>query len=74
LCLLAFLLIRVIENSAGRPWATIRAELQRQPAVTWTGLAGTFRQTADLTKPQRDIYTALSIEPPKKIITLTRHH
>jgi hypothetical protein len=73
LCWLALLLIRVIENSAGRPWATIRAELQRQPAVTWTGLAGTFRQTTDLTKPQGDIgiYTALSIEPPKKIITLT---
>ena len=71
MCWLAFLLIRVIENTAGRPWATIRAELQRQYAVTWTGPAGTFRQTTDLTKPQRDIYAALSIEPPKKIITLT---
>ena len=70
LCWLALLLIRVAENTAGRPWAGIRAELQRQHAVTWTGPAGTFRLTTDLTKPQRDIYTALSIEPPKKILAL----
>ncbi|GEM_PF-59157 len=69
-CWLALLLIRVTENTAGQPWNRIRAELQRQHAVTWTGPAGTFRQATDLTKPQRDIYTALSIEPPKKIITL----
>ncbi len=70
LCWLALLLIRVAENTAGRPWARIRDELQRQHTVTWTGPAGTFRQTTDLTKPQRDLYTALSIEPPKKILAL----
>ena len=70
LCWLALLLICVTENTAGQPWSKIRAELQRQHAVTWTGPAGTFRQSTELTKPQRDIYTALSIEPPKKIISL----
>ena len=70
LCWLALLLMRVAENTAGQPWNRIRAELQRQHAVTWTGPAGTFRQTTDLTKPQRDLYTALSIEPPKKILAL----
>jgi Transposase DDE domain len=70
LCWLALLLIRVAENTAGQPWARIRAELQRQHAITWTGPAGTFRQTTDLTKSQQDLYTALSIEPPKKIISL----
>jgi hypothetical protein len=70
LCWLALLLMRVAENTAGRPWNRIRAELQRQHAVTWTGPAGTFRQTTDLTKPLRDLYTALSIEPPKKILAL----
>jgi hypothetical protein len=70
LCWLALLLMRVAENETGRPWNRIRAELQRQHAVTWTGPAGTFRQATDLTKPQRDIYTALSIEPPKKILAL----
>jgi hypothetical protein len=70
LCWLALLLMRVAENTAERPWARIRAELQRQHAITWTGPAGTFRQTTDLTKPLRDLYTALSIEPPKKILAL----
>ena len=70
LCWLALLLIRVAENETGQPWNRIRAELQRQHAVTWTGPAGTFRQATDLTKPQRDIYTALSIESPKKILAL----
>ena len=70
LCWLALLLIRVAENETGQPWNRIRAELQRQHAVTWTGPAGTFRQATDLTKPQRDLYTALSIEPPKKILAL----
>ena len=70
LCWLALLLMRVAENTADRPWNRIRAELQRQHAVTWTGPAGTFRQTTDLTKPLRDLYTALSIEPPKKILAL----
>jgi hypothetical protein len=69
-CWLALLLIRVAENEAGQPWNRIRAELQRQHAVTWTGPAGTFRQATDLTKPQRDLYTTLSIEPPKKILAL----
>jgi len=64
------LLIRVAENATGRTWNRVRAELQRQHAVTWTGPAGTFRQTTDLTKPLRDIYTALAIEPPKKILAL----
>ncbi len=70
LCWLALLLMRVAENTAERPWNRIRAELQRQHAVTWTGPAGAFRQATDLTKPLRDLYTALSIEPPKKILAL----
>jgi hypothetical protein len=70
LCWLALLLMRVAENETGRPWNRIRAELQRQHAVTWTGPAGTFRQATELAKPQRDLYTALSIEPPKKILAL----
>ncbi len=70
LCWLALLLIRVTENATGQTWNRVRAELQRQHAVTWTGPAGTFRQTTGLTKPLRDIYTALAIEPPKKILAL----
>ena len=55
LCWLALLLIRVAENTADQPWARIRAELQRQQTVTWTGPAGIFREKTDLTKPQRTL-------------------
>jgi hypothetical protein len=51
LCWLALLLIRVAETTAGEPWTwnRIRAELQRLHAITYTGLAGTFRQTTEPT-------------------------
>ena len=69
LCWLALLLIRVAENTAGQPWNRIRAELQRQHAVTWTGPAGTFRQTTDLTKPLRDWRPATSVDSDHTRIT-----
>ena len=51
--------------------ATLKAaELQRMHAVTWAGPAGTFRQATDPAKSQRDIYTALSLDLPKKIIAI----
>jgi hypothetical protein len=70
LCWLALLLARVAETRTGRAWPKIRAELDRLHAVTFTGSAGTFRQTTELTKAQRDLLTALSLDPPKKIIEL----
>jgi hypothetical protein len=71
LCWLALLLIRVAENATGTTWPRLRTELQRLHAVTYTGPAGTFRQSTDLTKPPRDIYTALGLTPPRKVIDLT---
>jgi hypothetical protein len=70
LCWLALLLVRVAETTTGATWPTIRADLDRQHLVTFTGPTGTFRQTTELTKPQRDLYSALSIDPPKKIIEI----
>jgi hypothetical protein len=73
LCWLALLLIRVAETTAGGSWTwnRIRAELQRIHAVTYTGPAGTFRQTTEPAKPQRDVLTALGLDPPKKITEIT---
>jgi hypothetical protein len=73
LCWLALLLIRVAETAAGDPWTwnRIRAELQRLHAVTYTGPAGTFRQTTEPSKPQRDVLAALGLDPPKKIIEIS---
>ena len=71
LCWLALLLVRVAETTTGRTWPTIRAELDRLHAVTFTGPTGTYRQTTELTTGQRDLLAALNLEPPKKIIELT---
>ena len=73
LCWLALLLIRVAETTACGSWTWNRifAELQRIHAVTYTGPARTFRQTTEPGKPQRDILTALGLDPPKKIIEIT---
>ena len=67
LCWLALLLIRVAETISGWTWQRIRTEASRLHAVTFTGPAGTFRQATELTKPQRDLFTALAIDPPKRI-------
>jgi hypothetical protein len=70
LCWLALLLIRVAENSTGRTWNRLRAELQRLQTATFTGPAGSYRQTSEPTKPQRDILTALGLPVPKKVTEL----
>jgi hypothetical protein len=68
LCWLALLLVRVAENQAGQTWPAMRRDLQRIAIGTFTGPAGTFRQTADLTPAQHDILASLQIPAPKKII------
>jgi IS4 transposase len=68
LCWLALLLVRVAETAAGTTWNKITRELSQLTLGTFTGPAGTFRQTAELTRPQRDILDSLQIPHPKKII------
>jgi hypothetical protein len=68
LCWLALLLIRIAETTAGTTWNKITGELSQLTLGTFTGPAGAFRQTAELTKPQRDILDSLQIPYPKKII------
>jgi Transposase DDE domain len=71
LCWLALLLIRIAETTTGLTWATIADELDLLTLGTFTGPAGTFRQTAELTKTQRDLLAKLKIPHPKKIIEAT---
>jgi hypothetical protein len=71
LCWLALLLVRVTETTTGRTWPTIRAELQRLHAITYTGAAGAAVQTTEPTKTQRDLLTALALDTPKRILDLT---
>ena len=68
LCWLALLLIRIAETTAGTTWNKITDELAQLTLGTFTGPAGTFRQTADLTPAQRGILASLGIPDPKKII------
>jgi hypothetical protein len=68
LCWLALLLIRIAETTADTTWAQIADELGLLTLGTFTGPAGTFRQTAELTSTQRDILAKLKIPHPKKII------
>jgi transposase len=68
LCWLALLLIRITETTTGATWDTIADELDLLTLGTFTGPAGTFRQTAELTKTQRDLLAKLKIAHPKKII------
>jgi Transposase DDE domain len=68
LCWLALLLIRIAETTAGTTWTKIRGELSQLTLGTFTGPAGTFRQTAELTPAQRGILDSLQIPYPKKII------
>jgi hypothetical protein len=71
LCWLALLLIRIAETAAGTTWAKITGELDLLTLGTFTGPAGTFRQTAELTKTQRDLLAKLKTGNPKKIIEAT---
>jgi Transposase DDE domain len=80
LCWLALLLIRIAETATSATWANIADELDLLTLGTFTGPAGTFRQTAELTKTQRDILAKLDITHPDKIIQAIpappdkRHH
>jgi hypothetical protein len=71
LCWLALLLIRIAETATGLTWAKIADELDLLTLGTFTGPAGTFRQTAELTKAHRDLLAKLKIAHPKKIIEAT---
>ena len=69
--LAGLLLIRIAETTAGLTWAAITDEMDLLTLGTFTGPAGTFRQTAELTKTQRDLLAKLKIPHPKKIIEAT---
>ena len=71
LCWLALLLIRIAETATGTTWNKITDELGQLTLGTFTGPAGTFRQTAELTPAQRDILDSLQIPCPDKIIKRT---
>jgi hypothetical protein len=71
LCWLGLLLIRVAENATGQTWNRLRDQLEQISLATFAGPTGTYRQCSELTKPQRDLLTALDVPAPKRVSALT---
>ncbi|HSU11588.1 MAG TPA: IS1634 family transposase [Pseudonocardia sp.] len=70
LCWLALLLARIVETRANTTWTRARNELQRLHTGTFTGPAGTFRQTTTPTPEARRLHEALGLTLPPKILHL----
>lgn len=71
LCWLALLLVRIVETRTGRPWASVREDLPDLHVGVFTGPAGTFTQTSELTTATKTVLAALDVAPPKKILQPT---
>jgi transposase len=71
LCWLALLMIRLAERQTEQTWRRIALELQRLHLVTLTGAVGTVTHTTTPTTAQREILTALKIDPPPRVTALT---
>jgi len=66
LCLLALLLLRVIENTTGHTCRNLHHELDRMHLVTLATDHGRVAQRAALTTEQKTIFTALKLpEQPR---------
>jgi transposase len=70
LCWLALLPSRITETATGDTWNNLRRELQRLHVGTFTGAAGTYRQTTQTTPTQRQILDDLDITAPPRILEL----
>jgi len=71
LCWLALLMIRLAERTTNQTWRRIALDMQRLHLVTLTGAVGTVTHTTTLTTAQREILTALKIDPPPRVTALT---
>jgi hypothetical protein len=70
LCWLALLLIRIVETRTRATWTSVRAELQRLHVGTFTGPAGTYRQSTTPTPEVKATLTALGITTPPRVLHL----
>jgi transposase len=71
LCWLALLMIRLAERTTNHTWRRIALDMQRLHLVTLTGPVGTVTHTTTLSTAQREILTALRIDPPSRVTALT---
>ncbi len=71
LCWLALLLIRVIENTTGDTWCTLRHELDRMHLVTLATPEGHVAQRSRTTPGQETIFDALELPEPSRFLDFT---
>lgn len=71
LCVLAYLVERLVEIRTGRSWPSVRDELQLLSAVTWEGPDVVAVQTRDLRPSERALFKQLDVAPPTQFLSLS---
>ncbi len=71
LCWLALLLIRVAENKTGQTWRAIRTHLERMHAGEFVFPSGRVLQRNKITLIQKELFKALKISEPPKMLAIT---
>lgn len=70
LCWLALLVVGVAERKTGQTWLRLRVALQRLQLEEFEGADGQVWQRTELTPEQRQIFSALGIREPPKILDI----
>lgn len=67
---LALLLVRIVEIRTGESWRKVRDELQRLTLGHFSSKYGDLYQCTELTAKQRQIFAAVGVEPPPRILDI----
>lgn len=68
LCWLALLLVRVAESKTGKSWRYLRRHLQQMHAIEFGNGAGQVVQRTEITPIQSQLFKALGIAKPPKLL------
>ncbi|GGK32670.1 transposase [Caldalkalibacillus thermarum] len=67
---LALLLVRIVEVHTGESWRKVRDELQRLALGHFSSKNGDLYQCTEITAKQRQIFAAVSVEPPPRFLEI----
>lgn len=70
LCMLAYLLTRVVENRTGESWELLGEKLERLSLAELETDRATVLKTKRLTASEADIFKSCGVGPPPKIVTI----
>jgi transposase len=71
ICILAYLLVRIVENRAEAGWEQIREQVERISLTELTTDRTSVLQTKALTKEERDLLNCCKAAPPPQILQVT---